>query len=145
MIPLSFEYLLKSLLKEYRSSKTLAFVPVYQNEKNVPLGIAAGPHTQMAQNIVACFAAGSAVIELKTVQIIDGENLKLEKPCIYTGFEVFNTEWSTELTVQQACKEYIKAYILIRLLGMEFSLVNALNVTFLPSIGYDLKGIKSEK
>lgn len=145
MIPLIFEYLLKSLIAEYKASKTLAQVPVFANSKNVQLGVAAGPHTQMAQNIVACFAGGASVIELKTVQIIDGENLKLDKPCIYTAYEVYNTEWSTELTVQQAAGEYIKAYILIKVLGKEFGLSNWQNITFLPSVGYDLAGIKSEK
>ena len=145
MLPLSFEQLLKTFLAEYRAKKTLAYVLFAANKKNVQLGVAAGPHTQMAQNIVACFAAGASVIELKTVQIIDGEDLKLEKPCIYSNFAVFNTEWSTELTVQQAADEYVKAFILIRLLGMEFSLQNAENVRFYPSIGYDLAGIKSQK
>lgn len=145
MIPIPFEKLLKGFLSEYRKSRTLAFVPVFANERNIQLGAAAGPHTQMAQNIVACFASGAGVIELKTVQIIDGEDLKLDKPCIYAGHEVFNTEWSTELTVQQAACEYVKAYILIRVLGKEFGLSNCDGITFLPSIGYDLAGIKSEK
>ena len=145
MIPIPFEDLLKGFLKEYRENKSLAYVPLFANDRNFQLGVAAGPHTQLAQNIVASFAAGAGVIELKTVQIIDGENLKLDKPCIYTAFEVFNTEWSTELTVAQAESEYIKAYILIKLLGKEFGLKNWENITFLPSIGYNLQGIKSTK
>lgn len=145
MISLGFENLLPWLLQEYRLHKTLFMVPVFENKKNISLGVAAGPHTQMAQNIVSCFATGASVIELKTVQVIDGENLKVEKPCISTGFEVFNIEWSTELTVEQAAKEYIKAYILIELIGAEFGLESALKIQFFPSVGYDLKGIKSEK
>jgi hypothetical protein len=34
-----------------------------------PFGPAAGPHTQMAQNIVAAWLCGARYIELKTVQM----------------------------------------------------------------------------
>ena len=33
-----------------------------------PLGPAAGPHTQMAQNMLLSYVAGSRILELKTVQ-----------------------------------------------------------------------------
>ncbi len=36
-----------------------------------PVGPAAGPHTQLAQNIVLAWLAGGRIIELKTVQIKD--------------------------------------------------------------------------
>jgi len=36
-----------------------------------PVGPAAGPHTQLAQNIALCWLAGARIIELKTVQIND--------------------------------------------------------------------------
>ena len=36
-----------------------------------PYGPASGPHTQMAQNIVAAWLCGARYIELKTVQTID--------------------------------------------------------------------------
>ncbi len=44
------------------------------------VGPAAGPHTQLAQNIVTSWLTGGRFIELKTVQILD--RLELEKPCI---------------------------------------------------------------
>ena len=37
-----------------------------------PIGPAAGPHTQLAQNILSAYLAGSRFIELKTVQTMDG-------------------------------------------------------------------------
>lgn len=43
-----------------------------------PLGVAAGPHTQLAQNIVACYAGGARFIELKTVQVMYGEELEFK-------------------------------------------------------------------
>ena len=45
-----------------------------------PLGVAAGPHTQLAQNIVASWLCGARVIELKTVQILD--EIAVSRPCI---------------------------------------------------------------
>ncbi|WP_250909195.1 DUF418 domain-containing protein, partial [Escherichia coli] len=36
-----------------------------------PVGPAAGPHTQLAQNIVTSWLTGGRFIELKTVQILD--------------------------------------------------------------------------
>ena len=36
-----------------------------------PIGVAAGPQTQLTQNIVASYLAGARFIELKTVQILD--------------------------------------------------------------------------
>ena len=38
---------------------------------STPFGPAAGPHTQLAQNIVLSWLAGGRVIELKTVQVKD--------------------------------------------------------------------------
>ena len=45
-----------------------------------PLGVAAGPHTQLAQNIVASWLCGARFIELKTVQILD--EIEVSRPCI---------------------------------------------------------------
>ena len=80
-----------------------------------PIGPAAGPHTQMTQNIVAAYYAGSRFFELKTVQIMDGEELAacINRPCIKADDEGYNCEWSTELTVPQAMEEYIKSLVLI--------------------------------
>ena len=44
----------------------------YGKVLETPLGVAAGPHTQLAQNIVASYVAGSRFFELKTVQVMDG-------------------------------------------------------------------------
>ena len=76
-----------------------------------PVGPAAGPHSQLAQNIVAGYLAGARFIELKTVQIMDGEEIRkaVAKPCINARDEGYNVEWSTELTVQEAFGEYVKA------------------------------------
>src|SRR5659263_407914 len=46
-----------------------------------PLGVAAGPHTQLAQNIVAAWLMGSRYIELKTVPV---SYTHLTLPTIYS-------------------------------------------------------------
>lgn len=110
-----------------------------------PIGPAAGPNTQLAQNIAASYVCGGRMFELKTVQIIDGEDLHVSKPCILAEDEGYNCEWSTELTVQQAFDEYIKAWFLLHLLAKELSLGRQDGFVFNMSVGYDLAGIKSEK
>ena len=36
-----------------------------------PVGVAAGPHSQLAQNIVSAWLCGARFIELKTIQTLD--------------------------------------------------------------------------
>jgi putative selenate reductase len=112
-----------------------------------PLGPAAGPHSQLAQNILAAYLAGARFIELKTVQTMDGEELRkaVARPCISAVDEGYNVEWSTELTVPQAREEYIKAWFLCQVFGKEFAIPGADAVIFNMSVGYSLEGIKSEK
>ncbi|WP_294403249.1 4Fe-4S dicluster domain-containing protein [uncultured Clostridium sp.] len=145
MMPISFEKLLKKLLREYKESTTFMGVPVNKTNNNVPLGPAAGPHTQLAGNIVAAYGQGASYFELKTVQILEGKELNIKKPCIYVKNEVFNTEWSSELTVEEAQNEYIKAYLLIKILSKELNIREEQSIHFIMSIGYDLSGIKSQK
>jgi putative selenate reductase len=45
---------------------------IFGHELETPIGVAAGPHSQMAGNIVAAWLCGARFIELKTVQTLDG-------------------------------------------------------------------------
>jgi putative selenate reductase len=105
-----------------------------------PIGPAAGPHTQLAQNIVASWLSGGRFIELKTVQIMD--ELEIPRPCIDMEDEGYNVEWSQELRLDESAWEYIKAWVLIhilrRLLGWDDS---PLGTLFNMSVGYNLEGI----
>ena len=65
-----------------------------------PVGPAAGPQTQLAQNIVLSWLAGGRIIELKTVQVND--QLDIPRPCIHVPNIGFNVEWSQELTVYES-------------------------------------------
>lgn len=126
----------------HKDDKTLT---IFKEQLETPIGPAAGPHTQLAQNIIAAYAGGSRFFELKTVQELDGEDLHVEKPCIRAEDECYNVEWSTELYVEQAQDEYIKAWYAIKLLAKEFGLGDPDKFIFNMSAGYNLEGIKSKK
>ena len=111
------------------------------------VGPAAGPHTQLAQNIVAAYLAGARFMELKTVQLMDGEALRnaVPRPCINADDEGYNVEWSTELTVEGAFAEYVKAWFAIHVLMAELEISDRRDFLFNMSVGYDLEGIRSPK
>lgn len=120
-------------------------LPLFDGNLEVPFGPAAGPHTQLAQNIVASYVCGSRFFELKTVQTLDGEDLPVSKPCIRAEDECYNVEWSTELTVPNALNEYVKAWFLLKLLSKEFGFGSPDGFLFNMSVGYDFEGISSKK
>ncbi len=115
---------------------------------STPLGPAAGPHTQMMQNIVLCWLAGSRIIELKTVQVL--EDLKLPRPCIDSAAVTYNVEWSQELKLEQSLREYVSATMFLEIvkasgLLREHYPVGCDDTIFDMSIGYNLEGICSPK
>ena len=123
MTPMPFGQLVDWILEEHKNHGTVfgerkAYVADQKNVRTIfgrnletPLGPAAGPNTQLTQNIVAAYYTGSRFFELKTVQKMDGAELSacVNKPCIVAEDECYNCEWSTELYVSQAMEEYIKA------------------------------------
>ena len=157
MRPIPIGKLLDGIFSEYFSSGAVfgvspAFrgdparaVPLPGGGAEVPLGSAAGPHTQLCQNIVAAYVGGARFFELKTVQTLDGEALHVEKPCILAEDEGCNVEWSTELTVPQALDEYVKAWFVLKILSRELGLGSEDGFLFNMSVGYDLAGIRSPK
>jgi putative selenate reductase len=105
-----------------------------------PFGPAAGPHSQMAQNIVAAWLCGARYIELKTVQTLDV--LEVPKPCIDMEDEGYNVEWSQELKVHQSFDEYLRAWVLIHALHDRLGFPgDSPGIVFNLSVGYDLDGI----
>ncbi len=159
MTPMSFEQLIDWVLQEKKKRGTVfgqhhAYHAdgahnrtMFGRDLETPIGPAAGPHTQMTQNIVAAYYAGSRFFELKTVQVMDGEELAacINRPCIKADDEGYNCEWSTELTVPQAMEEYIKAWFLLKVIAKEFGLGDMNGFQFNLSVGYDLAGIQSPK
>jgi putative selenate reductase len=115
----------------------------YGRELETPVGVAAGPHTQMAQNIISAWLTGARYIELKTVQTLD--ELEVTKPCIDMTDEGYNCEWSQELNLEQSFDEYLNAFILLYILKDRFGWGNPVEPGFLfnMSVGYNLEGILS--
>lgn len=157
MTPISFGKLVNWMLEEKKNHKAVFGVfnqfkadpaktlEMFGEKMETPFGPAAGPHTQLAQNIVAAYYSGCRFFELKTVQILDGEDLPVSKPCILAGDEGYNVEWSTELTVPNAFKEYVKGWFLCKIAALEFGLGDPEGFVFNMSVGYDLAGIKTPK
>ena len=159
MKSIPFGQLAEWILEEHRKSGQVFGIQkayVADQEKTIeifgrklenPVGPAAGPHTQLAQNLVAAYFAGARFFELKTVQKMDGPDLSacIPKPCIVAEDEAYNCEWSTELYVPQAMEEYIKGWMLIHVIAKEFGLGSSDGFQFNMSCGYNLEGIKDKK
>ena len=159
MTPISFEKILNWVIDEYKLNGTIfgihkekfykntnnSYINMFGDNISTCIGPAAGPHSQLTQNIVTSYLTGSRFIELKTVQVLDGEDLPVAKPCIFAEDECYNVEWSTELKVQDAYNEYVKAWFLLHVLMKELSLSESRDFIFNMSVGYDLDGIKSPK
>ncbi len=150
--------LLAWILKEYEANGTIFGIhrslfhtpqpgapyatEIFGHHLATPMGPAAGPHTQLTQNILSAWLSGGRFIELKTVQIMD--ELEIPRPCIDMEDEGYNVEWSQELKLEQSLQEYVNAWVLIhvlrRLLGFEET---PFGTIFNMSVGYNLEGIQS--
>ena len=157
--PPKIEHLVKIILTDLETKNAIFDIPqqlFFDPNKNQhlrtekfgkllhnPIGLAAGPHTQLAQNIVAGWLCGARFIELKTVQTVD--KLIISKPCIDMQDEGYNCEWSQELTVEESYDQYLNAWIIIHLLNHLFFGTRKesppIGTIFDMSIGYDIEGI----
>ena len=112
-----------------------------------PVGPAAGPHTQLAQNLALGWLAGARTFELKTVQILD--QLDIPRPCIDMEHEGYNVEWSQELALEQSLDEYVKGWLLLAVLRgwepLRAVVGEPGDHAFELSVGYDLAGIRQER
>jgi putative selenate reductase len=159
LVPLPFGVLIRRLFGELERKRSAFDLPsqrfvsgypghdlsvaIHRRRASTPFGPAAGPHTQMAQNIVLSWLAGGRVIECKTVQVRD--DLTIPRPCIDVGTIGFNVEWSQELTLDQSLEEYVKASMLIEMLKASGLAAGLPETVFDMSVGYDLAGIRSAK
>ncbi|QDR82196.1 putative selenate reductase subunit YgfK [Sporomusa termitida] len=158
MRPVPLPQLIARIFEEYAADRSVFGYPSchFFQKKNrqtfalfgetieTAVGPAAGPHTQLAQNIVVAYLAGARFIELKTVQ---EHEPPVAKPCIDADDEGFNTEWSSEFTVEKAYEEYIKAWVLLHLVEEVFGLSQSGRRSFIfnMSAGYNLAGIQSPR
>ncbi len=154
--------LLECILSEYKNHKSIfgykesrffkgftdidVSVDIEGARVATPMGPAAGPHTQLAQNIVTAYLCGSRIIELKTVQVLDQPDIP--RPCIDMRNVGYNVEWSQELSLDESYAEYIKAWILLRCIEESAIFPYPPGDAFYKpifdiSVGYDYKGITS--
>jgi putative selenate reductase len=162
--PIPFSDLARRMFREVETSDAVFDLPVrkwwvpdpsidfsavhFSRPASTPVGPAAGPHTQLAQNLVLAWLAGGRIIELKTVQVND--RLEIPRPCIHAPNVGFNVEWSQELRVEESLVEYAKAAYLIEMLKAtracgRFPTDAGMDTVFDISVGYDLEGIRSPK
>jgi len=158
--PQPFERLLARALEELERERAIFDLPrrsfwdgstgpdlsvrVHGESASTPLGPAAGPHTQMAQNLVLAWLAGARILELKTVQVLD--RLEIPRPCIDAAHLGFNVEWSQELPLEVSAEQYVAAWHLIHVLrarGVNGAPPDRQDTLFDLSVGYDLAGIRS--
>ncbi len=155
--PLSLRHLAILLLKQrdekhyfgipeelFFTGKSELLIPRFGKVLDTPVGVAAGPHTQLSQNIVGAWLCGARYIELKTIQQLD--DLTVSKPCISMQEEGYNCEWSQELSLSQSYEQYLDAWILIHLLHRHYQGPDSpFGTCFNMSVGYDLQGIQGDK
>ena len=162
LIPASFPSLLRRMLREHEREGKVFDLPArkfwhgagdldtsvlfHGRRAANPVGPAAGPQDQMAQNVVLAWLAGSRILELKTVQIND--RLAIPRPCIDATTVGYNVEWSQELRLGQSLREYVAGSMLVdvlkatNLLGQPSDLLKQDTILDM-SVGYDLAGIRS--
>jgi len=155
---------LEAIFSEYRSNESIYGYPkkkiwrgfdeldlevdFFGRKAATPLGPAAGPHSQLAQNIVKSFLGGGRIVELKTIQVLD--QLKIPRPCIDVRNVGYNVEWSQELSLDNSYTEYVTAWTILKIIE-ESELLNIpksdkfYKTIFNVSVGYDLKGISSKR
>jgi putative selenate reductase len=161
LIPAPFPNLLRRMLREHEREEKIFDLPArkfwrgspdldtsvtfHGRRASNPVGPAAGPQDQMAQNIVLSWLAGSRILELKTVQVND--RLTIPRPCIDATTVGYNVEWSQELRLLDSLREYVAGSMLVDVLR-ELKVLGApagKDETILDmSVGYDLQGIRSE-
>jgi len=162
--PIPFPDLVRRMRREVETAGSIFDLPVrkwwvpsdeldfsalhFGHRASTPVGPAAGPHTQLAQNIVLSWLAGSRIIEIKTVQVND--RLRIPRPCIHVPNIGYNVEWSQELLVEESLMEYAKAAYLIEILKTTRAFGrlpsdHGFDTVFDISVGYDLEGIRTEK
>ncbi len=163
LIPIPLSLLLRRAFLEYRRHGAIFDLPkdkfflglpgldtsvaIGERRAFTPIGPAAGPQGQLAQNIALCWLAGARIIELKTVQILD--ELEIPRPCIDIPNVGYNVEWSQELKLEQSAREYVKASMLIEILS-ESKLLGQTppgwgDTIFDMSVGYSLEGVRSPR
>src|ERR1039457_3527895 len=161
LVPLPLPLLLRRAFLEYQREGKIFDLPkskffrglpgldtsvsFHGHRASTPLGPAAGPHDQLAQNIVPCWLGGARIIVLKTVQTLD--ELHVPRPRIDAANVGYNVEWSQELRLDQSLREYVSAAMFIEILKASKLIGQDIpgDTIFDMSVGYNLEGIRSPR
>jgi putative selenate reductase len=161
LVPYPFAALTRHMFREFEETGSIFHLPqkkffrgdpeldlsvdLHGRRVSSPLGPAAGPQTQMAQNMVLSWLGGSRIMELKTVQ--NQDQLHIPRPCIDVHTVGLNAEWSQELEVHESLEEYVKGAMLIEMLrsGPVKPLQGFGRMAIDMSLGYDLYSMRSFK
>lgn len=129
--PIPMDRLLEHISREMEMTSTVFSVtPGYRGSApaprlpfgglELPLGVAAGPHGQMAQNLAAAYVAGARFLELAPVDRNGGPS---------------------GLTLDQARDEAIKGAVLVRLLARELGLGDPAGACFAMTVSGDRRDL----
>ena len=122
-------------------------LPIFDERIETPFGPAAGPNTQLAQNIVASYVAGSRFFELKTVQVMDGEELSkcVNKPLHRGAGRVLQLRVVDRARGSAGLCRVREGMVCLPPHRSRVRLGSPDGFVFNMSVGYDLEGIKSPK
>lgn len=158
--PIDVTQLLKIIFKQFESKRSIFGIPEdlffrptnedsfatqrFDQYLETPIGVAAGPHTQLSQNIIVAWLTGARFLELKTIQTLD--ELIVSKPCIDMYDEGYNCEWSQELKIHQSFNQYVDAWVAIHILKdyLTIGTPESPGFIFNMSVGYNFEGIQNE-
>lgn len=150
--PIPFRELLTWITTEYQQAgsvfgvakpfkATARKLPIFGGSIETPIGPAAGPHTQFAQNIIAAYFAGARFFELETVR---AEVTADGNPTIDAEDECYHYGCPSPLTAEQAFDEYVKAWCACKIMAKVYGLGNVDGFVFHMSVGGDLAELQSQ-
>ena len=150
--PIPFRELMRWITTEYQRDGSVFGVtkpfkatprklPIFGEHIESPIGPAAGPHTQFAQNIIAAYFAGARFFELETIRsgAPAGGN-----PAIDAADECYHYGSPSPLSPQQAFEEYVKAWCACKMMAKAYGLGDSEGFVFHMSVGGSLTDIQCE-
>lgn len=149
--PIPFRELMRWITTEYQQNGSVFGVakpfqatprklPIFGEYIETPIGPAAGPHTQFAQNIVAAYFAGARFFELETVgtEPVEGTALiDAEDECSHNGCP-------SSLPAEEAFAEYVKAWCACKIMAKVYGLGDGEGFVFHMSVAGDSAALQSD-
>ena len=106
-------------------------LPIFDQQIESPIGPAAGPHTQFAQNIVAAYFAGARFFELETVGTVEETD---RSPAILAEDACYHYGCPSHLSVEEAYEEYVKAWCACKIMAKIYGLGEGNGFVFHPAV-----------